>query len=139
MISTLEKRFWDKVSVSDGCWTWLAARNNHGYGVIRDNSKNLYAHRLSYELHKGQIPGGLVVDHLCGNASCVNPDHLDAVPQRTNILRGRFLSVIRSKRLSRTHCRLGHELTDINTKIKQGKYRVCRACFNKNRKDWRTR
>ena len=33
-------------------------------------------------------PDGLVPDHLCRNAGWVRPDHLGAVTQRENILRG---------------------------------------------------
>lgn len=52
-----------------------------GYG--RYNSAA--AHRLSYELHKGSIPTGLFVRHLCHNPRCVNPDHLEVGDQKQNI------------------------------------------------------
>ena len=33
---------------------------------------------------KGPIPEGLVIDHLCHNHACVNPDHLRAVTHKQN-------------------------------------------------------
>lgn len=51
------------------------------------------AHRFSYEAHKGPIPEGLEIDHVCRNRSCVNPEHLRAVTRRENM---RNLAGVRS-------------------------------------------
>ena len=57
----------------DGCWRWTAARFRKGYGMLRRDGKNHYAHRLVYELIVGPIPTGLQLDHLCRIPECVNP------------------------------------------------------------------
>lgn len=82
------ERFTEKVQVNTGCWIWTGCILKNGYGQGRWDGKNEYAHRISYQIYKGQIPKGLVLDHLCRNKSCVNPDHLEAVTYRTNTLRG---------------------------------------------------
>ena len=85
--ATPEGRFWAKVDRSGSCWLWLAA-TSHGYGTFQSNGKLVRAHRYAYELLVGPIPGGLVIDHLCRTTACVNPEHLEPVTQRENLLRG---------------------------------------------------
>ena len=72
------KRFLEKVEYDTnvGCWWWSASLTKGGYGQFNYNNKIHKAHRLSYELHKGIIPNGLLVRHICHNPSCVNPEHL---------------------------------------------------------------
>lgn len=85
---TVEQRFWSKVDRSDlnGCWTWTACRNRHGYGQMTVNGKRWLAHRFGYELCIGHIPDGLVLDHICrnGHLGCVRPDHLRPVLKKKN-------------------------------------------------------
>lgn len=114
------------------CWEWTAARYGNGYGGFRINSPRaiVYAHRVSYVIHKGLIPNGLVIDHLCRNRKCVNPNHLEAVTDHVNIVvRGTGLSAMESRQ---THCKNGHPLSGDNLNqamLKQG-YRDCRTCRN---------
>lgn len=60
----------------DDCWEWLASRDSRGYGWFRVGSRSIRAHRVSWELHFGEIPDGKLVLHRCNNPSCVNPYHL---------------------------------------------------------------
>jgi len=82
--ATIEDRFWAKVEKTDTCWNWTGCKTN-GYGRFKLSTGNIQqAHRVSYELSKGTIPAGLVVDHACHNRSCVNPNHLRAITQKQN-------------------------------------------------------
>ena len=63
-----------------GCWLWDSAIGNQfGHGCMKHGGrkgKKLLAHRVSYEVHHGDIPEGKCVLHKCDVPSCVNPDHL---------------------------------------------------------------
>lgn len=69
-------RFNRRVLKTDGCWLWTAGKSSAGYGRMSVNSNAIYVHRLSYEMHVGEIPDGLHVLHRCDNPACCNPAHL---------------------------------------------------------------
>lgn len=131
LTDTQLNNFFNKVEkVPNGCWEWSSHLMNKGYGQVGLNNKLYLAHRISYELVKGPIPEKLVLDHLCRNRRCVNPDHLEAVTQRTNIIdRGTGKIAQAARRIS---CVNGHPYNAINTQYitKPNGYtsKRCRIC-----------
>lgn len=77
----IEERFWSRVDRTGECWNWTGSGKGvgAGYGQISrggDKGQSVLVHRLSWELHNGEIPNGLHVLHRCDNPRCVRPDHL---------------------------------------------------------------
>lgn len=75
----------------DGCWHWTGGIRPDGYGRLKWKNQSTVAHRVIYEVLYGSVDKKDVIDHLCNNRSCVNPDHLKAVSQSKNIQRARDL------------------------------------------------
>lgn len=119
-------RFEDKIDKTGDCWLWQGAKNVNGYGTIQRAGKRLYAHRVSYETYVGPISEGAVIDHLCRVHACVRPEHLEAVQQHTNVLRGVGPTAVNA---SKVKCIRGHLLNGDNLYIIQATgYRQCKTC-----------
>jgi hypothetical protein len=66
---------------NSGCWLWngprLMKRGRYGVFTHRPSGTIMQrAHRISWQLHKGNITEEQHVLHKCDNVLCVNPDHL---------------------------------------------------------------
>lgn len=113
-----------RVDKSGDCWLWTGYVNESGYGMystpaVLGVTRNGRAHCLVYELHRGEIPAGMVLDHLCRVRHCVNPDHLEPVTNQENIKR--------SPLAFRDKCTSGHPYTEGSFYLDRGA-RVCKQC-----------
>lgn len=107
-----------------GCLEWNGHIATNGYGRIHWNGRQQQAHRVAYELARGPIPEGLVLDHLCRNRRCINPGHLEAVTEQVNIVRGIGRS---AENFTKTHCAEGHPYDRV--KVNHGRpTRICMTC-----------
>lgn len=129
------ERFYDKVLFTTDCWEWQGHIIHNGYGQFGLNSKVVGSHRFAYELYNGKIPQGMTVDHLCRNRKCCNPEHLEIVTNKENILRGIGITAINSKK---THCKRGHPLSGDNL-YKYKNMRECKKCSRQATIDYRKR
>lgn len=95
----LAVRFYKQVQPEpNGCIRWTGFIQKHGYGRIGFGYKTVLAHRVAYEIKFGAIPPELVIDHLCRNRWCVNPEHLEPVVSLENFRRGAGTRDERAKR-----------------------------------------
>ncbi len=129
MVALKERLMSKGVAGPNNCIVWTGYTAPNGYGTISlvGKKRTAYVHRVSHELHNGPIPEGLTVDHLCMNRACINPNHLEAVTARENVLRSpnTKASINRAK----THCPQGHPYEGYNL-VMQGRRRTCRECSN---------
>lgn len=131
---------------TEGCWEWSGAITAGGYGAMWANGRAQVAHRVSYEAHRGPVPEGLELDHLCHTEAvardecpggpdclhrrCINPDHLEPVTHHENALRGQAMKNGENQRC-KTHCAQGHEFTEENIyrPPKRPNERMCKTCI----------
>ena len=89
-----------KLNEETGCIEWTGATLN-GYGIYKVNTgavqlSAVKAHRFAWAMRHGidAMPKAhgignksdtLVLNHLCHNRKCVNPDHLEVITQRENV------------------------------------------------------
>ena len=152
--STVPQRVLDRltsrIEVTDtGCWRYTGPVHYPGYGRLGWSTggrgrTSRSVHRIMYEYQNGPIKDGLVLDHLCHDPKvckpereedclhrrCCNPDHLEAVTMRENILRGACPSAS-AARVSQ--CPQGHDYDELNTYMYRGA-RYCKTCmYERNR------
>lgn len=89
---SVQERFDYHVEKTDDHWLWkgpvLRHEEGQSYGILWTGERQVLAHRWSYLTMVGEIPEGMEIDHLCREARCVRPDHLEAVTHAVNVQRG---------------------------------------------------
>src|SRR5688500_16448937 len=94
-----------------GCHIWTGALTNVGYGRLNwlcdEGHVVRGAHRIAYHVLVAPVPLDKVIDHLCRNRPCVNPEHMEPVRQRENVMRSPIAPG--AINAAKTHCPQGHE------------------------------
>ena len=117
-----------------GCRIWGGYIDDGGYGIIWAYGKHWKVHRFAWTIQVGPIPDGLTIDHVkdrgCRSRACAEIAHLEPVTGVINTLRGDSPHA-RSARIEA--CPQGHEYTETNTYMNQGKRR-CHTCLQAERR-----
>lgn len=120
------------------CIIWDKSIKETGYGQTFFRGKVTRAHRVAWIKAHGEIPQGMVVDHICHNEAvqrgeckggvtckhraCVNIEHLRLVSYSENILAGTHNID------NRSHCPQGHPFIKENIMIRKNGKRECAEC-----------
>lgn len=132
-------RFWERLAAApNGCWEWKGHIHGQGYGQVRLGPlrTTTYAHRVAWALIGGELYPEFPLDHLCRNKKCANPEHLEQVTHRINILRGTAPAAVNAKK---DRCHRGHPFDVKNTYISRDGKRQCRVCIRDRQRERRAR
>lgn len=121
-------RFFAMVDAEGPCWEWTGALDGRGYGVFYEGPgrETQRAHRVAYRLLVGEPPEDVVLDHLCRIHRCVNPDHLDPVSNRENLVRGYGFAGVN---IRKSTCPQGHTYDSTRVNRHGNPARFCSRCL----------
>lgn len=83
-----------RINKVTGCWLWTGRHNARGYGYVDFHGQLHLAHRAVYEAVNGELDHAIPIHHRCKNPRCVNPDHLEALPQHLHARESRRLVLV---------------------------------------------
>lgn len=132
-------RFMSKVEQpahGHACWFWIGSFSSGNRAAFWLGKNNVMASRVSWEIaNRRQFPAGLFACHGCDNPQCVNPDHIRADTQSSNIRESRDKGRSTQGIKKQTHCKRGHELTPENSR-RHRKWRLCAQCARDRGREW---
>lgn len=128
------RRLFSRISFDNttGCWNWKGNKSKSGYGRIRYLGKKVLVHRLMFawitgkSLSKVVSRNNLIIDHICNNKCCCNPDHLRLTTHKINMLRGNGPS---ARQARQTHCKRGHLLPTKKNKFGRRHCQICNTIW----------
>jgi len=136
--SGMISRLFSKISFNKitGCWDWIGNVNSSGYGRIRYLGPKVLVHRLMFSWVNGVglsriiSRDNLIIDHICNNKRCCNPEHLRLTTHKINMLRGNGPS---AREARQTHCKNGHLLPTERNASGRRFCKPCHATWARNR------
>lgn len=88
------------------CWEWTRALSDRRHPTLRYKGRVINARRAVYEMSGRKLLGRSFVVTTCGNARCLNPDHLTQVSQKAHLKRvaalGAMSGPVRSAKIAAT-------------------------------------
>ncbi len=125
IMNDFEKYFKFIIIGDDNCWNWSGFTDKDGYGKINRNYKCYFSHRFFYDVFVGIKDESTVIDHICKNRKCCNPDHLREVSCKENANNNSNSPI--AMNAQKTHCIRGHELIHPNIYAHNNRRR-CKKC-----------
>lgn len=124
------ERFFAKINATENCWNFIGGIGKNGYGNFWYKNKTILAHRFSFAIFNRICRGDRVIDHICRNRVCVNPDHLREVDYMTNTHENNIGPA--SRNAKKLVCKKGHPLSGDNLYMATGRrnapFRGCKKC-----------